>query len=105
MDFSNIFPFFDWIPEAIKGAFLDLWEVVQDVFVWVLGSLLDLGITAANGLNLSGLPSVASAWAGLPPEVIEVMSAIGLTQALSIVISAIGIRLILQLVPFTRLGS
>lgn len=105
MDFSNIFPFFDWIPEAFKGIMLDLWEIVSDAFVFVIGQLLDLAIGAATAVNLQGLPSVATAWAGLPSGVVEVLSAIGLTQALSIVVAAIGVRLVLQLIPFTRLGS
>lgn len=105
MDFSNIFPFFDWIPQAFKGIFLDLWEIIKDAFVYTIGQLLDLAIGAANAVDLQGLPNVAGAWAGLPPGVVDVLSAIGLTQAVSIVVSAIGVRLVLQLIPFTRLGS
>ncbi|HHX8562865.1 MULTISPECIES: DUF2523 family protein, partial [Vibrio] len=41
----------------------------------------------------------------IPPTVSWVMAAVGLPQCLSIILAAITVRLMLQLIPFTRLGS
>ncbi|HDM8072463.1 TPA: DUF2523 domain-containing protein, partial [Vibrio harveyi] len=41
----------------------------------------------------------------IPPTVAWVFAAVGLPQCLSIILAAITIRLLLQLIPFTRLGS
>jgi hypothetical protein len=44
-------------------------------------------------------------WALLPAGMIEVLQAIGLSTAMGIIVTAIIIRVTLQLIPFTRLGS
>ncbi|MDF5683562.1 DUF2523 family protein, partial [Vibrio parahaemolyticus] len=41
----------------------------------------------------------------IPPTVSWVFAAVGVPQCLSIILAAITIRLLLQLIPFTRLGS
>lgn len=105
MDFSPIYSFFDWVGRATKGAFDDLWELLGDAVAFVFEKIMDIAITASNALDLSALAPVATAWTGLPPEAVEVLGAIGITQALSLIVAAIGVRIALQLIPFTRLGS
>lgn len=94
-----------WIGELFVKVFESFWIMIQDAFCWAFDSILGLVVTILGAFDFSGLTAYAGQWAGLPSGTLEVLSAVGLSQALGIIISAIGIRLMLQLVPFTRLGS
>jgi len=94
-----------WIGELFVKVFESIWLLLQDAVCWVFESVIRLVISILGGIDFSGLTSYAGAWAGLPAGTTEVLAAVGLSQAVGIVITAIGIRLMLQLVPFTRLGS
>lgn len=94
-----------WFGELFVKVFESLWLLLQDLVCWGFESIIELVVSILGTFDFSGLASYSGAWAGLPPQTIEVLSAIGLSQAMGIVISAITIRIGLQLVPFTRLGS
>lgn len=107
--------FVTWIADSIKTLvkfFTDLvvnifkaaWDMLTDLVCWVLEKLLDLVVSAVKALDFSGLQGFA-AGAGLPEEILNVMALCGVGSAVSIITVAIGIRLALQLIPFTRLGS
>lgn len=85
---------------------LSVYDMLKDFFIWVMEQLTNVGILVLNSIAglLSGL-DVVSYWSALPPETAYFLNMIGLSQALGMIITAIGIRLILQLIPFTRLGS
>lgn len=114
-DFANklwekITGFSDWILKIIKGLLEAAWDMAKDAFSWVFEQVLDLvsGIigalyTESGADDLVG--QVASAWAGVPAEVSQVASSLGLGTAMTMIAAAIFIRVLLQLVPFTRLGS
>ena len=94
-----------WFFDLIKIIFLVLWDVLVDLFCY----LIEMLFTALNALL--ALVPVPSNWTpqnyvdSLPVEVLQMMSAVGLTQAVGIIVVAIGIRFLLQLIPFVRLGS
>lgn len=94
-----------WFGELFVKVFESLWFILQDLVCWAFESVIRLVISILGAFDFSAMASYVGTWAELPPGVLEVLSAIGLSQALGIVISAIGIRLMLQLIPFTRLGS
>lgn len=94
-----------WIGELFVKVFEALWLILQDAACWVFESILQLVASILGGFDFSGLSASVGAWAGLPAGTLEVLSAIGLSQALGLVLTACGIRIMLQLVPFTRLGS
>ena len=96
---------FTWLGESFVAIFKAAWDFLGDGVCWVLDELLGLAVTAANALDLSGLQGHGSDWMVMPAEIINIMQLAGLGTASAIVIAAIGIRLILQLIPFTRLGS
>jgi hypothetical protein len=41
----------------------------------------------------------------LDPAVLEVISLLGFSDAMAIIVAAVVLRIVLQLIPFTRLGS
>lgn len=94
-----------WIGQLVVKAFESIWLLCQDLVCWVFESVLRLVASILGTFDFSGLAAHAGAWSGLPPQTIEVIQAIGLSTAVGIVITAIGIRLLLQLIPFVRLGS
>ena len=94
-----------WIGDLLKAAFVSLWHIATDLVVWVFDSMLGIAVGVLSAFDFSGLSQYVGAWAGLPPMVLEVLSAVGLSTAVGIIVTAIGIRIMLQLVPFTRLGS
>jgi hypothetical protein len=87
------------------AVFVAIWDLVKDGFSWALESVLDIAVSAAQSLDLSGITNNISSFGSIPGNVMQVMGAIGLGQALAVVVSAIGIRFLLQLIPFVRLGS
>jgi len=95
--------FFELFPRMFKAAFV----LLQDFFLWCLEQVLALAKSAIDGIT--GLDTMAAeaarTWSMVPPDVITVLQSIGLGTALGIITAAIVIRLVLQLIPFTRLGS
>lgn len=94
-----------WFSDLVAVIFTTAWTFAKDVMCWGLEQALALVVSILSTFDFSGLASYASAWAGLPQGTADVLSAIGLTTAVGIVVTAIGIRILLQLIPFVRLGS
>lgn len=93
-----------WFADMFVAIFVAAWDILRDIFAWLFEQLLDIAIAAANSLDLSSLDNVTG-WGELPSEIINIMGLLGIGTASSIILSAVVIRLVLQLIPFTRLGS
>ncbi|MDB2355738.1 DUF2523 family protein [Pseudoalteromonas sp.] len=85
---------------------LTIQEIHKDMSIWLFESFLDISLMAIQGLDVffAGL-DIATYINALPPSVSYYASALGLSQAMSMIIIALTIRLLLQLIPFVRLGS
>lgn len=94
-----------WIGQLFVLVFVALWDLLRDLACWVFESMLDIAISALDGIDLGPLENMGNAWGQLPAMVLEVLAAIGLAEAVGLVVAAITVRLLLQLIPFTRLGS
>ncbi|ELI6425916.1 DUF2523 family protein [Vibrio harveyi] len=97
---------FNKLLEFLYQLLLTLFDMLKDIFLWIVEQVM-------NAVNMV-LPSVFALFApvdmsqymtSIPPTVAWVFAAVGLPQCLSIILAAITIRLLLQLIPFTRLGS
>lgn len=85
---------------------LSLFDMLKDLACFLLEGALSLVHLAISGLgSLLGALNVVQYFSMLPPEVQSVMAIAGVNDASVIIVTAIGIRLMLQLIPFTRLGS
>lgn len=102
---SKIAALASWLGELAVAVFTSAWLALTDLISWAFAGFLSIAVTAINSLDLGGLTAYAAGWSGLPSEMIEVLQAVGLTSAFGIIISAIIVRVILQLIPFVRLGS
>lgn len=94
-----------WLGELAVAAFSAFWLMLTDLFCWAFDAFLGLAVTLVAAIDLGGLTAYTADWAGLPSWTIEAMQAVGLTSAIGIVAAAIVVRVILQLIPFVRLGS
>ena len=93
-----------WIGELFVSVFVALWEMITDVFCWVVEQLLKVVTSALQAIDFNGLFGYAQV-ATLPGEIMNVLGLLGVGTAITIILTAIAIRLGLQLIPFVRLGS
>ncbi len=103
--FAKINAALAWIGSLFVAVFTAAWNVIKDAFCWMLDSILGIAVSALQTLDLTGITNNLSSYGSIPANVMQVMGAIGLGQALAAVAAAIGIRFALQLIPFVRLGS
>lgn len=104
---------YDWIVdlfnellEFLYRLVISLVDMMSDMFMALFEQMLE----AAKGLislisDMLAPVDISQYLTSLPPGVAWVMSQIGLPQALGIIMLAITVRLIMQLIPFVRLGS
>lgn len=85
---------------------LSLFDMLKDFFIWIMETLLDVAIVMLDGVGfmMDGL-DIAQYISALPPETSYMLSQIGLSQAMGMIITCISIRFILQTIPFVRWGS
>ena len=105
MLFAKIAAIVEWFGKLFVAVFKAAWDFIRDAVCWPFEQIMDIAVGAVQALPLDGLSNQATAWGNLPAEILNVMGLIGVGTAVSIIASAIGIRLVLQLIPFTRLGS
>jgi hypothetical protein len=100
--FSNFWQGIYDLSTSVINTFFDM---LTDFWLYVLDNL----ITAAIGfLDVAGQAltfNPATYISGLPPETINIIGLIGLSECVTIITTAIGIRFLLQLIPFVRWGS
>lgn len=94
-----------WVVDLLKQLALDAWEMVTDLPAWCFDQMLGLVASLIGEVDLGGLDAYQNTWAGLPAEMANAAAYLGIVEAGAIIATAIGIRLVLQLIPFTRLGS
>lgn len=79
-------------------------EMLKDLFFWIFEAITDvlLGVISSVFSLFSPIEIPRSF---IPPNVSWVFSQIGLPNCLFIIVTALIIRMMLQLIPFVRLGS
>ena len=108
--FESITKFVEYCGELVVAVFKAAWDFITDSFIWLLESVFKLAAEAIKGASDGlGIPAlvgkISALWAAIPVEVTQVLAAIGISSALTIVVLGIVIRMTLQLIPFVRLGS
>ncbi|MDO4795299.1 MAG: DUF2523 family protein [Brachymonas sp.] len=88
-----------WFADLFKNIFKALWDIFKDIFAWLFEKFLEIGIDALREIDLSALDGVTG-WGELPSEVLNVLGLLGIGQAASVVVAAIGVRKSLRFIPF-----
>jgi hypothetical protein len=100
IDFGN------WLYEIAYAAVSTVGVLLENILLTVVEGFFVIGRLALDGVGVLLQPfGIQNLINALPDEVRGMMVAIGLPEALGIVISAISIRLFMQLIPLVRLGS
>lgn len=97
---------FETIINVLYNLYVSIRDVLFDIPPWILDQMLTIATRLLTGvLSLLEPVDLGQYLTGLPSEVSWTLSMIGLPQCVGIISSAIVVRLLLQLIPFTRLGS
>lgn len=94
-----------WFGNLFKAVFVAAWDILRDAAAWVFDQVLSIAVSALGALDVSAISGALGIFQQIPAGIRDVMSAVGAGTCFGIIGSAIVIRLILQLIPFTRLGS
>lgn len=95
---------YKWIVDLVKAVIKAVWDMFTDAVCWIIDKLFDIIKAALDAVDVKSLEGFAEQ-IQFPQEISNIMGLIGTGTAIGIIVTAIGIRLVLQLIPFTRLGS
>lgn len=92
--------------EFLYRLILSLVDMLKDMFFWCIEVLFEaMTFVITKVMSLFGVIDMSQFVGSIPPEMAWMFSAIGIPQCLAMITTALGIRLLMQLIPFTRLGS
>ena len=97
--FDDLFNYLKEIFTALLDFIIDLIFIVFDAIVDLVFGFFDSLFADSGIIDLSGLVSQ------LPPIIPEIWAVLHLGECISIIISALIIRFMLQMIPFVRFGS
>ena len=85
---------------------LSIYDMLKDFFYWIIEELFLIGNTILDSIAylFDGL-SITQYFSMIPPETTHMLNVIGFSEAMGMIVTSLGIRLILQLIPFVRWGS
>lgn len=93
------------VKEFIYRVLVSTMELLKDTLFFLIESLLDFTMTIISQIDSLLAPVDFTHLINFPPEISGVLNLMAIPQCLGIVVIALSIRLLLQLIPFTRLGS
>lgn len=85
--------------------FACFWLLGTDFAKWAFEQLLDLLIFILKDINVNFDFLNPEKYVPIPPELANSLGLFGVSQSLAIILAAIIVKITLQLIPFTRLGS
>jgi len=91
--------------QKLESVVLSVFDMIKDFFLWSLDQLLGLAVTVLSAISMPLSWNPSQYISALPNEVTNMLGLIGLGECVSIITTAIIIRLGLQLIPFVRWGS
>jgi hypothetical protein len=94
-----------WLGMLVAACFTAGWDFIRDAATWIFEEALKLAVSAMSAIDVSGMSSAGQWWGSLPAEIMNMLGLVGFPIAMGIIMAAVAIRLVLQLIPFTRLGS
>lgn len=90
----------------LYSLILSIYDALHDFACFIFESLLNIVLASLEALgSILSVMDVSQYLAFLPDEVENTMALVGISDASIIIVAAITIRILLQLIPFTRLGS
>ncbi|MGH9875011.1 MAG: DUF2523 family protein [Pyrinomonadaceae bacterium] len=100
---AKIAGFAEWLLSVIAEVFKSFWLMLTDSVCWLFEGLLGVATGALDAIDTPFDP--ATYYGLIPPEVGNMLGVIGVPQGISIIVSALVVRFVLQTIPFVRWGS
>jgi len=94
-----------WFGKLAVAVFAAFWLLSTDLGCWFVEQCFDVVIQLVSDIDLTGFNQSIAAWGSLPSEILNILGLLKVGTAAGLIAIAIGIRLGLQIIPFTRLGS
>lgn len=94
-----------WILQLVHDFLASTFDMLGDLVAFVLDKLFQGVISLLGLIPVSTSFNANQYMAGAPAEFLGMLVAIRVPEALAILVLALGIRFLLQLIPFIRLGS
>jgi hypothetical protein len=97
-----------WFGALATAVFAALWLFGTDLVCWFLEGIFRVVQTVLNGLpgpDAFSALNPAQYLSGAPAELVNMVGLMRVGEGLAIILAAIAIKLVLQVIPFTRLGS
>lgn len=94
-----------WIGQLFVAVFAAAFDLLRDVITWAFDQSTGLACSLTGSIDVSGITSTIQANSSLPAVALAALGAMGFGTAFAIIVAALAIRFVLQLIPFTRLGS
>jgi hypothetical protein len=103
---DKLFYLFDTIKDFLYRLVLTIYDIQKDLFLWIFEQVSTGVIYLVDGLGylFDGL-NITQYISAIPPQTAYIMNLIGFGEAMGMIITSLTIRMLLQLIPFTRLGS
>lgn len=102
---AKIASLLSWFGSLAVAVFVAFWDIFRDIAAWIFDQVLSVTVSAVGSVDVSAVSGNLNGFGSIPANVMEVMGAIGLGQALALIGAGLAVRFALQLIPFTRLGS
>lgn len=103
--YNFIVGFPQWIIDQIVKVITSFLLMLKDLVCWVLEQFLSLVTSAIGQFDMSGISEHLGAFGAVPAEMVNILGLVGAGECLGIIAAALIIRMVLQLIPFVRLGS
>jgi len=93
------------ILDLVQKVFSSLWLMLKDFFIFIIDQLLSLSETILGSVDLSDITQHFGIFQQIPESLLNILGLVGFAQCMVIIGAAIIVRILLQLIPFVRLGS
>lgn len=103
--YNFLINFFTYLKNFVQDIFTSAWDFFKDMFYWFFETIINLAVSVIQSLDVSAINNHIGAFGSIPAEILNVCGLLHMGTCLSILAGAITIRLLLQLIPFVRLGS
>ncbi|WP_454742785.1 DUF2523 family protein [Cupriavidus necator] len=97
-----------WLGSLAKAVFAAGWFLVTDLVCWAFQGFLGVVATVLAALPGTGAFQAlnpAQYITGAPADLVNMLGLMRVGEGLAIILAAIAIKVALQVIPFTRLGS
>ena len=95
--------FAKWFAAVFKQIFVDMWAMITDIGCWFVEGSLGVAASALSAIDTPFNPQTY--YGMIPAEAGQVLGLVGITQGVTIIVSALLVRFVLQTIPFVRWGS